>query len=710
MTAVDPLRLGRGGAGLIAVLALLSLVLWGYRERSVAVHAAPDLHQHQVEWPITGGTDANGHYSPLAEINTRNVGQLQEAWRLDTGEKGGLETTPLMVNGVLYAYTPTQKVIAFDAITGKLKWKFDPGIVGTRPARGVAYWRSGDDRRILAGVMNFIYELDADTGKVVAAFGKNGRIDLREGLGRNAAEQSLVMTSPGVIYKDLLIVGDATPEALPAPPGDIRAYDVRTGNMSWIFHTIPHPGEEGYETWPKDAWITSGAANNWMGMTVDQERGIVYAPTGSAATDWYGADRTGDDLYADTLLALDAATGKRIWHFQGVHHDTWDRDFPAPPALFTMHRDGREIPALVQTTKQGFLFFFDRTTGKPLFPIEERPVHISVVPGEVSARTQPFATKPEPFARQTLTEDDLTTRTREAHAWALDRFRHLVSKGQFTPIGITRETVIFPSADGGGEWGGPALDPETNIAYINSNEFVHTESLSLVEGSGGRQTYLSQCASCHGQTLAGVPPAVPPLINMHERFTPEQIVSVVKNGKGRMPAFPTINEQRMEGLISYLMNGEPKDAKSSGPATYGSNGYHRFYDPDGYPANRFPWGTLNAINLDTGEYVWKIPFGQYPELVAKGLKDTGSENYGGPLATRGGLLVIGATIFDNKLRIFDKVTGKLLWEKVMPFAVNATPMTYEAGGQQYIVVACGGEGRNPKGPSGGVYYAFALPR
>jgi quinoprotein glucose dehydrogenase len=684
--------------------AILSTPVWGQEKASTS---SQEVSQRS-DWTALGGTLENTHYSPLAAINTENVAKLKVAWTLDTGEKGGLETTPLMVDGVVYAYTPSQKVIAVDAATGTLLWTFDSGIVGTRPARAVALWRDGKEKRLLAGVMNFIYELDAATGKVISTFGNNGRIDLREDLGRDPGQQSLVITSPGVIYRDLIIVGDATPESLPSPPGDIRAYDLHTGKMRWSFHTIPHPGEFGYETWPKEAWSYSGSANNWMGMSVDQARGIVYAPTGSPATDWYGADRTGDNLFADTLLALDAETGKRLWHFQGVHHDLWDRDFPAPPVLFTLQRDGKTIPALAQTTKQGFIYVFDRTNGQPLFPIENRKVPGSTVPGEQTAETQPFAMKPAPFARQFLTENDLTIRTPEAHAWAVEHFRSIVSKGQFKPITTGQETVIFPGADGGGEWGGPALDPVTNVLYVNSNEFVHTESLSRQEGSGGRSTYLSQCAACHGQNLAGAPPAIPSLINLREKMTPEQVIELLQTGRGRMPSFPSLAADKRKDLVSYLINGDSKSATNSGPVSYGSNGYHRFYDPDGYPANSFPWGTLNAINLNTGKYLWKIPFGEYPELVAKGMKDTGSENYGGPLVTRGGLLVIGATIFDNKLRIFDKGTGKLLWEKVMPFAVNATPMTYQVNGKQYIVVACGGEGRNPHAPTGGIYFAFTL--
>jgi len=343
------------------------------------------------DWPVYGGTSENNHYSPLTQINRSNVQRLQVAWSFDTEESGGLQTSPIVVEGVLYGLTPTQKVFALNAATGKLLWKFDSGIRGTQPDRGLAYWsdtpqrldpQTGTDfqgtappktdRRILVGVMNFVYALDAAAGKPIPSFGKDGRIDLRDDLGRDPASQSIYMTSPAVIYKDLLIVGGREAESLPASPGDVRAYDVRSGKLRWSFHTIPHPGEFGYDTWPKDAWKTSGAANNWAGMTADVARGIVYIPTGSAAFDFYGADRVGDDLFANCLIALNAATGERLWHFQGVKHDLWDRDFPAPPVLLTVERDGKKIDAVAQTTKQGFVFLFDRTNGKPLFPVECR--------------------------------------------------------------------------------------------------------------------------------------------------------------------------------------------------------------------------------------------------------------------------------------------------------------------------------------------------
>jgi quinoprotein glucose dehydrogenase len=665
------------------------------------------------DWPAYGGGAENTHYSSLSQINRNNVAKLEVAWSYDTREQGGLQTSPIIVDGKLYGITPTQKIFALDAATGKFLWNFVSGITGTQPNRGLAFWSDGNDKRILVGIMNFLYAVEAASGKPVPSFGDHGRVDLREGLGRDPASSWISLTSPGVVYKDLIIVGGRNPETLPAPPGDIRAYDVRTGKMRWAFHTIPHPGEFGYETWPKDAWRYSGAANNWAGMAVDAQRGIVYVPTGSAAFDFYGANRLGDDLFANCLIALNAETGERIWHFQGVKHDIWDRDFPSPPVLVSVKRGSNAIDAVAQTTKQGFVYVFDRTDGKPLFPVEYRRYPPSSVPGEVTAAEQPLPTKPAPYARQLLTEEMLTNRTPQAHQWALAQFRKFRSQGQFVPFGVGVDTVILPGFDGGAEWGGPAVDPSTAILYVNANEMAWTGGLGEYTAENSpKSIYLSQCSVCHGEKMAGSPPAIPSLVNTGARLTPAQIAGIIKNGKGRMNGFPNLSEEALSALVDFLTTGASKEITNNEPPPPGMNyrftGYRRFLDPDGYPAIAPPWGTLSAIDLNSGEYVWKINLGEYPELAAKGMTDTGSENYGGPVVTAGGLLFIGATNYDKKFRAFDKSTGKLLWETTLPFAGNATPAIYAVNARQFVVIAAGG-GKDPKSLSGGVYVAFALP-
>jgi quinoprotein glucose dehydrogenase len=682
--------------------------------RAVALQDPVNSKSERRDWPAYGGASANTHYSDLAQINRSNVKQLAVAWSFDTGEQGGLQTSPIIVEGVLYGITPTQKVFALDAASGKLLWKFDSGIKGTQPDRGLAYWSSEKDKRILVGVMNFLYALDAATGKPIARFGKDGRIDLRGDLGRTPERQSVALTSPGVVYKDVIIVGGRNPETLPAAPGDVRAYDVRTGKLRWSFHTVPHPAEFGYETWPAEAWKYSGAANNWAGMAVDAKRGIVYVPTGSAAFDFYGANRLGDDLFANCLIALNAETGERIWHFQGVRHDLWDRDFPSPPTLVTVNRDGKDIDAVAQTTKQGFVYLFDRVSGKPLFPIEYHKYPPSTVPGEVAAAEQPLPAKPAPFARQLLTEDMLTNRTPEAHAWALERFRTFRSEGQFVPFSVGKDTVIFPGFDGGAEWGGSAVDTQTAILYVNANEMVWTGALAPDTGENSpKALYMSQCSVCHGEKMTGSPSAMPSLVGVGDRLSPAQIATTIKNGKGRMPAFSNFDDGQIYALIDFLVSGKSKELPSSEPPPpdmkFRFTGYHKFLDPEGYPAFAPPWGTLNAINLNTGEYVWKINLGEYPELAAKGLKNTGTENYGGPVVTAGGLVFIGASDFDKKFHAYDKATGELLWEATLPFSGNATPATYAVNGRQYVVIAAGG-GKDLKSPSGGVYVAFALSK
>ncbi|MDQ1453641.1 MAG: quinoprotein glucose dehydrogenase [Acidobacteriaceae bacterium] len=770
------------------------------------------------DWPIYGGQKADDHYSPLTQINRSNVGKLKVAWSYDSGEKGvGLQTSPLIVGRTLYAYTPTQKVIALDAATGKLRWTFDSGVTSTQPVRGLTWWSDGSESRLFAGVANFLYALDPRDGKPIQGFGEGGRIDLRKNLRGEYREQSIALTTPGIVYRDLIIVGGRMPETHPAPPGDIRAFDVRTGALRWSFHTIPHPGEEGYDTWPQDAWLHSGAANNWTGMALDEKRGILYVPTGSAVSDFYGADRTGQDLFADTLLALDAATGKRVWSFQGVHHDIWDRDFPSPPSLLTVTRDGKRVDAVAQAAKQGYLYLFDRVTGRPLFPIVEQTVPASNVPGEKAWPTQPRPLFPAPFARQYLTGAMLTDRTPEAHAFAEQKFKSFRSAGQFVPFSVDKQTIVFPGFDGGAEWGGSAVDIKSGVIYINANEMAWTGGLTANKtGLGvGEEAYDNLCASCHGDHREGSPPAFPSLIGVDKRLTSAQITSAIRQGKGRMPAFPMVNDTALPALIHYLEQGQeiashganagdkqemtsasasihaPATYDPAGAASYAAHcaichgdrregispsfpalmgigrrmsqqqvlalihqgkgrmpgfpklqdeelaallrymdvpehisqpqpagdaaelkyrftGYRKFLDQDGYPAIAPPWGTLNAIDLNTGRYLWKIPFGEYPELAAKGMKETGTENYGGPVVTAGGLVFIGATIFDRRMHAFDSHTGKLLWESTLPFAGHATPATYMLDGRQYVVIAAGG-GRDPKWPSGGVYVAFALP-
>jgi quinoprotein glucose dehydrogenase len=702
------------------------------------------------EWPVYGGGPEGDRFSRLTQINPANVRFLRRAWEFDMQESGDAETNPIVVGRMLYAYTPGLKVIALDGATGKLAWKFDaglrgvalaPGIHFTGPDRGLAYWTDGKQRRLLAGVMNYLYALDPDTGKPIKSFGEGGAVDLRMGLRGEHTQHYVSLTSPGIVYKDLIIVGFRTTETKPAPPGDIRAYDVRTGKLRWAFHTIPRPGEFGIDTWPKDAWREAGAANDWAGFALDPMRGIVYAPTGSAVSDMYGADRVGNDLFSDTLLALDAATGKRLWHFQGVHHDIWDRDFSSPPSLLRLTRNGKRIDAVAQPTKQGYLYVFDRLTGAPLFPIEERPVPDSDVPGEVTSPTQPRPLAPEPYARQQLTHDMLTKRTPEAHAWAEQQFQAFRSVGQFVPFAVGVPTVIFPGFDGGAEWGGAAVDPRSGVIYINSNDVPWTGSLVEAKHGEGLATslYQAQCSVCHGPDRKGSPPAFPSLVDIADRLSSQQIAAVIRSGRGRMPPFLGVPDSALNRLVAYVLTGkEPpapgtaprRDGAESGEATapganakqelgvsyfseeasarYRFTGYNKFLDPEGYPAVVPPWGTLNAIDLNTGRYLWKVPLGEYPELAAAGITNTGSENYGGPIVTASGVLFIAATIYDRKIRAFDIKTGTLLWQGELPFSGTATPATYAIDGKQYVVI-CTSNARIPSAAQGGAYVAFSLP-
>lgn len=699
---------------------LLQLVL----HLAILTASTPTAERQRPEsgyggWSVYGGGNESIRYSTLDQINRENVSRLKEVWRYDTGdafEGSEMQCNPIMIDGKLYVTTPKLRVLALDAAKGTLIWSFDPfeGMErrGRSRNRGLMY----GDGRIFMAARNFLYALDAKTGKGVESFGEKGRVDLREGLGRDPKGLNVSSNTPGVIYRNLLILGSLVSEDLPAAPGHIRAYDIDTGEMRWSFHTIPRPGEFGYETWPEDAWKYIGGANNWSGMSLDEKRGIVFAGTGSAAFDFYGANRAGDNLFANSLLALNARTGKRLWHFQTVRHDIWDRDLPAPPSLVTVMREGKLVDAVAQITKSGHVFVFERETGKQLFPIEYREVPKSDVPGEVTADTQPFPLKPPPFARQELTEEMLTQRTPEAHQAVLKKFREVRSGGQFTPPSL-QGTIIFPGLDGGGEWGGAGFDPETGLLYVNSNEM--TWILRLVERAQatGRSTvrdlYLNECATCHGGDLKGSPPEFPSLVNLEERLSDERMKEIISEGSGRMPGLPHLPEKAVDEMVRYMKTGDGSRAVSGlgepSPIDlrYRLDGYIRFEDPDGYPAVEPPWGTLSAIDLDEGEIAWQIPFGEIPELVEQGMENTGSENYGGPVVTAGGLIFIGATSYDKKFRAFDKATGELLWETTLTAAGNATPAMYEVDGRQYVVIGAGGGKWG--NPSGGTYHAFALP-
>jgi quinoprotein glucose dehydrogenase len=703
----------------IAVLLVAAALLTGCGKREGKNTGGENYNT----WRVVGGTPDNAHYSTLDQINRSNVSRLKVAWEYDTGDgfkQSDMECNPIVVNGILYATSPKLRVFALNAATGKLIWSFSPpaeGPIHTMHYRGLTYWSDGNDQRIFFVSGHDFYALNAATGETVSSFGQAGHIDLRAGLGRAPEDLTVSNTSPGVIYKDLIIMGSSLPEDLPAPPGDIRAYDVRSGKMRWSFHTIPRPGEPGYETWPKDAWKYTGGANNWAGLTLDAKRGLVFVPTGSAAFDFYGSDRIGDDLYANCLLALDASTGHLVWYFQSVKHDLWDRDFPSAPVLVTVEHNGQRVDAVAQTTKSGYVFVFNRETGKPLFPIEYRKAPASDVDGEKTAETQAFPMLPPPFAKQEFTPDLLTDRTPAAHKAVLVQLRKLRYGGQFVPPSL-QGTVIFPGFDGGGEWGGPAFDPSTGVLYVNANVMAwilrlvpRPKSRGLVNG---RQLYLSNCSSCHKSNLAGSPPEFPSLKDISKKYNERQLADLIRKGAGRMPAFAQLGKGPIEAIATFLATGKQTMVRAAwneaemGPwLKYMSDGYNKFLDPDGYPAVKPPWGTLTAIDLNTGKFAWRIPFGEFPELVKQGIRDTGSENYGGPLVTSGGLLFIAATDHDNKFHAFDKATGKLLWEATLPFAGNATPSTYEVSGRQYVVIGAGGGKWGAA--SGGTYVAYALP-
>ncbi len=587
---------------------------------STAMAAPEDDYRHY------GGDPGGMRYSPLTTINKTNLSRITKAWQIDM-PLGGLQVQPIIVNGVLYATTTDGKVIAADAATGVQKWSVALTGAGGGRGRGLTYWEEGNDRRLLVPGGAFVYAVNADTGALVPTFGDAGKINLRNVRGDDPALNLVNQGSPVSLYKNIFMTAGGVPENGPSVPGDLRGWDVKTGKLVWTFHTIPHPGEPGYETWPAEAYKTAGGVNAWPGTITDEKNGIFFAALGSPSDDFWGGDRLGDNLYGNSIVALDALTGKLLWHFQTVHHDMWDYDFATPPILQTVKRDGRTVEAVTVTNKAGFVFIFDRKTGKPLFDIKEVPQAASDVPGEVASKTQPIPVLPAPMGLHSVTPETLTNRTPEANAFARAKLATMKNGPVFTPVAKDKETIAIPGFSGGVEWGGMATDPN-GILYANSENIAWFTS----------------------------------------------IIDQPRPGPGR---------------VSLTFKG-----------------YNKFRDADGYPATAPPWGTLQAIDMNTGQYKWKIPFGYYPELADK---TTGTESYGGPVVTANGLLIIGATIADRKLRIFDTANGKELWNTDLPFAGTATPATYMVNGEQYITIATSG-GRDQKGPKGAAIVAYKLPK
>ncbi|MEM1327248.1 MAG: pyrroloquinoline quinone-dependent dehydrogenase [Bacteroidota bacterium] len=674
-----------------------------------------------TNWDNYLGDKESSHYSPLTQINKDNVQQLELLWTYDAGDadtikdRTQIQCNPLVIDGVLYGSSPRLKFFALDAATGEQKWLFDPyaddayEAFGMGVNRGLAYWTDGTEKRLLFTASDQLYSIDAKTGELDPDFGNQGQVDLHEGLGRPVDDLFINSNSPGIVYQDKLILGSRVSESSGPIPGHIRAYDVRTGEMDWIFHTIPHPDEFGYDTWPEDAWQYSGGANAWAGFSLDEERGIVYAPTGSASFDFYGGDRIGDNLFANSLLALDAKTGERIWHFQTVHHDLWDRDLPAPPTLVQVEKDGKQVDAVAQITKSALIFLFDRETGEPLFPIEERPVLASDLEGEMAATTQPIPTKPLPFARTTMEKKDITRRTPEAYDYVYNIWKDLKKGEYFVPPSV-EGSLAFPGFDGGGEWGGSAFDPETDNLIINASEMPVIIKMNLYEQvnvSPALASYQVHCQACHGKNMEGGSAfgGVPAIADAGDRLDKATVKKILVNGKGAMPGFGHLEDAQIDALSDYILGEEmgaathKNEIKTDWDYPYTFDGYTRFKDHEGYPAITPPWGTLNAVNLSTGELSWKITLGERDgELL-------GTESYGGPVVTAGGLIFIAATS-DSKFRVFDKDNGELLWETDLPAPGFATPAVYAIDGKQYVVIAAGGGKLGKR--SGGQYLAFGL--
>ena len=691
------------------------------------VENPPDRLDNYMDWGIYRGDKKANQYSELAQINAANVHRLQPVWEYRTGdatESSSMQCNPIVIDGMMYISTFSLNAIALDAETGEEVWVFKSSEFNENQQRlkgrnrGVVYWEEGEDRRIFHFVRHRVYALDAKTGTLIKSFGNGGHIDLRQHLDMDPAGADVEVTSPGIVYKNFLIVSSRVTEDYHSTPGHIRAFDTVTGEFRWIFHTIPQEGEFGYDTWEWVEGETYGGANAWGGLTVDEERGWVFCATGSPAPDFYGGYRKGTNLFGNCVLALDASTGKRQWHYQTVHHDLWDYDNPPAPVLVTI-KDGKSSrDAVVQFTKMGFTFVLDRDTGEPLFPVIEIPVPKSIVPGEEAWPTQPVPLKPLPLSRVQITGADLSNVTPESREYALEQFQKYLSGPVFTPPS-ERGHIVSPGFNGGVEWHGGSFDPTSNVIYVNSHDAPTLNRLRQVYGPGegktmsglehGRIIYQNHCATCHGFDRKGIPPVYPSLLDTKK--SDEEIKTIIRNGSGIMPSFAFFDNSQVEALEMYVLSdaeGEemsPMDTMAR--RHYVLDGYKSFRGPYGEPAIAPPWGTLNAIDLTTGDIRWRVPLGEYPALVKKGIRGTGSANYGGAVATAGGIVLIAAT-YDEKIRAFEKVNGHLLWEYQLPYGGYATPAVYSIKGRQYVTIVAGGGGKNGT-RSGDAVVTFSLP-
>lgn len=688
------------------------------------------------DWPVYGGNKEGNRYSSLDQINISNVKNLQVAWMYNAADSSSaqrrreIQCQPIVINGVLYGTTPELKLFALDAGNGNQLWIFSPDQSKLNSNRGVAYWENGNDKRILYTAGPSLYCINASNGKIIESFGTKGTVDLHEGLAtginRDISDLSVAATSPGVVYKNIFIIGSTVSESSNAAPGHVRAFDIVTGKLKWVFHTIPHPGEFGYDTWPRDAYTKFGGANNWSGLTVDEKRGAVFFGTGSPSFDFYGGDRKGTNLFANCVVSLNAETGKLNWYYQVIHHDLWDRDIPCPPNLTTIKQNGKIIDVVVQATKDGLVYVLDRDKGTSIFPVEERAVPVDGLPGEHPWPTQKYPLKPLPLSRQVFTEADISDISPEANAYIKDQFLQYRSDNKFTPQSI-KGTLLF-GYSGGAEWGGNAVDPD-GIFYQNANDnpwvtqMIDTADLNndMASASQGQSLYMLNCAACHGQDRKGSGPDFPNLTDIKMKRTPQEIHSLLKAGSGRMPSFQRLSNHDLDAIVNFLLYPQANvNAKQVGservdttdeknkpfgfkPA-YAVKVWKKLFDLQGYPGVKPPWGTLNAIDLNTGDYLWRVPLGEFPELTKKGIPVTGTESYGAPIVTAGGLIFIAGTR-DEKIRAFDKKTGEVVWEYQLPAGGFATPITYAVNGKQYLVIAAGG-GRGLK--PGGNYIAFTL--